>query len=224
MKRLTTNKNVIDMGMAELAHNACYAGRNREARYRDYSLDTDARELARKLLVDYADGDDAFTSDEDFDSCMVEYLQEGTESMEGLIALFYRNLWAMADLYEKLKYYEDLEEQGGLIELPCRVGDTVYVYSRMRPFIDMDFEEAKEELLYLEAKVVSYRKNSNGSYIKLKVRAKWLYEWIDPDCGADSGYFEREKYFTYPLSAIGKTIFLTREEAEKALEGMRNHG
>lgn len=28
---------------------------------------------------------------------------------------------------DKLAHYEDLEEQGRLIELPCKVGDTVYV-------------------------------------------------------------------------------------------------
>ena len=28
--------------------------------------------------------------------------------------------------YYKLQHYEDLEEQGRLIELPCKVGDTVY--------------------------------------------------------------------------------------------------
>lgn len=27
---------------------------------------------------------------------------------------------------DKPAYYEDLEEQGGLIKLPCKVGDTVY--------------------------------------------------------------------------------------------------
>ena len=27
---------------------------------------------------------------------------------------------------EKLAYYEDLEEQGRLITLPCKIGDTVY--------------------------------------------------------------------------------------------------
>ena len=43
-----------------------------------------------------------------------------------MIATFYQNLWAMAELREKLKYYEDLEEQGRLLVLPCRVGDTVY--------------------------------------------------------------------------------------------------
>lgn len=30
-------------------------------------------------------------------------------------------------VYRKLKDYEDLEEQGRLIKLPCKVGDTVYV-------------------------------------------------------------------------------------------------
>lgn len=29
-------------------------------------------------------------------------------------------------IYEKLGYYEDLEEQGLLLKLPCKVGDTVY--------------------------------------------------------------------------------------------------
>lgn len=29
--------------------------------------------------------------------------------------------------YEKIKEYEDLEEQGYLLKLPCKVGDTVYM-------------------------------------------------------------------------------------------------
>lgn len=37
----------------------------------------------------------------------------------------YKNL-----LIEKLGKYEDLEEQGRLIKLPCKVGDTVYVPTR----------------------------------------------------------------------------------------------
>lgn len=31
------------------------------------------------------------------------------------------------DCAEKLAHYEDLEEAGRLIELPCKVGDTVYL-------------------------------------------------------------------------------------------------
>lgn len=115
MKRLTSDKPVAEMRMFELAHNSCYI-KDGKARYRDYSLDEDARLLARRLLKDHADGDDAFTSDEDFDDWMADCLLDGMDSAEGLIAVFYRNMWAMADLRERLKEYEDLEEQGKLIK------------------------------------------------------------------------------------------------------------
>lgn len=119
---------------------------------------------------------------------------------------------------QKLADYEDLEEQGFLLKFPCKVGDTVYVDSKTIPTKNMEFEEVKEVPLFFEAKAVSFRQNCNGNYIKLKVKAKWLHEWVDPDCGPDSAYYETEKYFTYPLSAIGKTLFLTKEQAEEKLK------
>ena len=39
----------------------------------------------------------------------------------------------LEDILEKLAHYEDLEEQGRLIELPCAVGDTVYVINKHCP-------------------------------------------------------------------------------------------
>lgn len=33
---------------------------------------------------------------------------------------------SLPDLYFQLKFYEDAEEQGRLVLLPCKVGDTVY--------------------------------------------------------------------------------------------------
>lgn len=140
MERLTVNKNVSEMRMYELAHNCCYAKDGR-ARYRDYDLDIDARELTRKLLKDYADVDDAFADDEDFDEQMIDHMQYGMDSIEGLIALFYRNLWAMADLREWLKEYEDLEEQGLLLKLPCKVGDTVYVKMQSGKYAEADVRD-----------------------------------------------------------------------------------
>lgn len=125
MERLTTNKEKSEMGMYELAHNSCYY-KDGAARYRDFETDIDARELTRQLLKDYADGDDAFVDDDDFDEEMLELLMYGTGTTEGLIALFYRNMWAMADLRERLKEYEDLEEQGRLVKLPCKVGARLY--------------------------------------------------------------------------------------------------
>ena len=135
MGRLTTNKDVSEMGMFELAHNCCYC-KNGVARYRDFENDIDARELTRQLLKDYADGDDAFVDNDDFDEEMIELLMYGTSTMEWLIALLYRNLWAMADLRERLKEYEDLEEQVLLLRLPCKLGDIVYKIVNQRDNYD----------------------------------------------------------------------------------------
>ena len=121
MERLTSNKETKDMTMIELAHNSCYADSQRNARYRDYNLDIDSRQLVRNLLKDICDEDLAEYTDEEFDEYMGEMLSLEIDSKIGLLALFYRNLWAMADLREKLKEYEDLEEQGLLLRLPCKV-------------------------------------------------------------------------------------------------------
>lgn len=49
---------------------------------------------------------------------------------------------AIYDALEKLKEYEDLEEQGRLIILPCKVGDTVYSVecNEIKEFIVSDFD------------------------------------------------------------------------------------
>lgn len=113
MYRLTTGKDTKDMNMTELAHNCCYA-QDRRARYRDFERDVDARELARMLMVKYGHwkiGEDVeLTDDEIFDETMLDLLQYGEYDTEVLIALFYRNLWAMAELRDTLKMYEDAEE------------------------------------------------------------------------------------------------------------------
>lgn len=125
MKRLTSDKPVSEMSMYELAHNSCYA-EDGNARYRDYETDIDAREFAIKLLENYADIPNDFTCDEDLDDFISDFLLYGKDCITGLIAVLYQHIWAMADLRERLKEYEDLEEQGKLLKLPCAVGDTVY--------------------------------------------------------------------------------------------------
>lgn len=125
MGRLTTDKDASDISMTQMAHNACYI-KDGKARYRDYDMDIDARELVRELLKSHAGGDDAFTCDEDFDEQMVKYLMHGLDDMEGLIAAFYRNIWAMAEIHEWLRVYEELNEKGKLMELPCVDGEQEY--------------------------------------------------------------------------------------------------
>lgn len=130
MDRLTSNKIISEMSMYELAHNSCYA-KDGKARYRDFEEDFDAREMTIKLLEKYAGIPNEFTCDEDFDDFIADALQYGMDSILGLIAVFYQNLWAMADLRERLKKYEDLEEQGKLLKPLCAVGDTVYTLNHL---------------------------------------------------------------------------------------------
>lgn len=197
MERLTSNKPADSMPMIELAHNSCYVDENNTARYRDYNLDIDCRELARNLINDMCDEDLSYMSDESFDEYMAEMLSVEIDSQIGLLAVFYRNLWAMADLREKLKEYEDLEEQGKILRLPFKVGDKVYLIS------DGFVENCTVETIYL----ADYTdKNKNKSYM-----AEIHFE------REDCPFVSTEIYFT----DIGKTVFLTKSEAEEKLKELR---
>ena len=46
--------------------------------------------------------------------------------IDKLLELSNENQFGRNEAYYKLQHYEDLEEQGRLIELPCKIGDTVY--------------------------------------------------------------------------------------------------
>lgn len=118
MERLTTNKNVSEMGMYELALNSCYI-QDGLTRYRDFTRDIDARDFARYLMASFGewknngdDMDNEIVDDDIFDDTMLDNLSYTPNTIKGLIALFYRNLWVMAELREKLKQYEDSEEKG----------------------------------------------------------------------------------------------------------------
>ena len=123
---------------------------------------------------------------------------------------------------KKLADYEDLEEHGLLVRLPCKVGDIVYVDSAILPIEDMEgYEDIDNKIpSYFQGRVVSFR-FAKRNWVKIAVKAKWLYEWIDDETGLESDYIEHEKNFLILLSMIGKYIFLTREEAEKELEEMK---
>lgn len=105
MIRLTVNKPVSEMTMIELAHNCCFA-KGRQAFYRDYDREINAREFARELANMF--GYELPWDDEEFDYEIMDDLPITEDvSKRELIALFYRNLWAQAELYECLKKYEE---------------------------------------------------------------------------------------------------------------------
>lgn len=124
-------------------------------------------------------------------------------------------------LLEALGKYEDAEEQGLLLRLPCEVGDTVYVNSTILPIEDMEcYEDIDNEIpKYFPARIVSFR-FAKRNWMKIAVKTKWIHEWIDDETGPESDYIECEKKFTILLSMIGKAVFLTREKAEAKLKEM----
>lgn len=128
----------------------------------------------------------------------------------------------LAEWLEKSKEYQHLEEQGRLVILSCKVGDTVYVDNTILPIEDMEcYEDIDNKIpLYFPARVVSFR-FAKRNWMKIAVKAKWLHEWIDDETGPESDYIECEKNFTILLSMIGKTVFLTKSEAEARLKELR---
>ena len=88
--------------------------------------------------------------------------------------------WLQA--YFKLKDYEDLEEQGALMRLPCKIGASVYMVAQDCGGDTLD----------------CMRGDCEG--------CPYLYSFV-----------EENSFDSYMCDDIGKTVFLTKEEAEEKL-------
>ena len=107
----------------------------------------------------------------------------------------YNGMCSQRETWEQLKKYEDAEQAGRLLVLPCKVGDRVWVtraYGKpfdapreghVRKFVVHD-----DELVFLEALI-----------------------WMDLGEGKNE--------YGYRTESFGKIVHLTREEAEAALSG-----
>lgn len=222
MERLTSNKNVSDMSMFELIYNSCYKDDKGSTRYRDRNLDIDSKQLVRNLAKDICNEDLTDLSDEEFDEYMTSMLSVEMDSTIGLLTLFYRNIWAMANLRERLKYYEDLivKEQNRLIKLPtllravesfslddknilhklpCIPGDTLW------QVMICGVENKKVKYDVCEAVCIKCSLAMNKNFI-ISTMTK------------DKNEYKNE----VTASAIGETIFFTKEEAEAKLRKLRN--
>ena len=94
----------------------------------------------------------------------------------------------------KLAVYEDLEEQGLLVRLPCKVGDTVYRVNA----------GAKQPIIPMTVSEIHFICYKNECAVRFDAIGK---EDMGESC--------------YRLEDIGRIVFLTREEAEKKLEEMK---
>jgi len=89
-------------------------------------------------------------------------------------------------LIDKLGAYEEAEEQGLLLRLPCKVGTPVYMVAEDCGGDTLDCRRGECE------------------------GCSYLYSFV-----------EENAFDTYMVDDIGKTVFLTKEEAEQTLAEMK---
>lgn len=94
----------------------------------------------------------------------------------------------------KLAVYEDLEEQGLLVRLPCKIRDTVYRVNA----------GAKQPIIPMTVSEIHFLCYKNERTVRFDAIDK---EYMGESC--------------YRLEDIGRIVFLTHEEAEKKLEEMQ---
>ena len=110
-----------------------------------------------------------------------------------------RRIGRKESAYKKLAQYEDLEEQGLLLRLPCKVGDTVW---------DNDFGKP------CTYTITGFSFGTGEDYIDEPVSLKEVVCYYSNYSGSITGSFA--------VSEIGKTVFLTQAEAEQKLKEMES--
>ena len=128
------------------------------------------------------------------------------------------NVWVKNHDYikasEKLAEYKDLEEQGLLVRLPCKEaysasGDTVYLIS----------EGEIVECVHCGLGICPV---SGEGFISLAAD-EHIFPYRNPDPEHDLDPTDWCTNVTdVNMNEIGKTLFFTREEAEKKLEELKN--
>lgn len=198
--------------------------------YPDIRLYDFIRKASKILLPDL----DFPMDDDGVDYAMGELLLDGPDEPTGLLALLYTAAWSYAELRGRLMQYEntgltpercaefaradaegryivmrDAEQEGvarlrelaeadrdgRLAVLPCKVGDTVWV--TRNPWTGKLLKKP------LDACVNGMKMYSHGLYVNL------LFDTRKINGSKD-----------YEIGHVGKELFFTREDAEKALEAM----
>lgn len=184
--------------------------------YADISVTDFIRKTARTLCPDMLLPESA----EEISFAMAEYLFDGYEEPSGLIALLYTAAWSYAELRERLKAYEDSElspEDAANLHAILRLGDGMTLM-RLRELAVADQEG---RVIVLPCKVghrvfalLDTDKHISECEVKqIGMGNKIGFIGLEP-IGA------RGREYGVSLNGFGKTVFLTREEAEKALAEM----
>jgi hypothetical protein len=184
--------------------------------YPDIRLYDFIRKAAKILLPDL----DFPMDDDGVDYAMGELLLDGPDEPTGLLALLYTAAWSYAELRGRLMQYEDTELTPEEIDMDHEAAEQLRHLCR-----DCDLDRL-EELAEADrdGRVVVRPCNVGdtlfrvfaGEILEHKVR-NMRYLAIQGRWDIDTTPF-----CSYVESSIGKTIFLTRKEAEAALEAMKD--
>lgn len=113
------------------------------------------------------------------------------------------------NVFDRLCKYEDAEENGMLIHLPCRVGDTAYI-------IDKD-ENGKFKVYEGFWAAISLFQGKIGGVFELHGHVHYeVYDFFYND----GRTMPHGMYVGQEKTKFGEVVFLTREEAEQALKQM----
>ncbi len=128
------------------------------------------------------------------------------------------NVWVKNHDYikasEKLAEYEDLEEQGLLVRLPCKEA-----YSKSGDFVYLIYDYEIIECVHCGLGIDPL---SGKAYITLATDEK-LFPYRSPDPEQDLDPTDWCTNATdVEVSELGKTVFFTREGVEKKLEELKN--
>ncbi len=108
MNKIVKN-NVSEMGMTDLLLNQVFV-KNGEAWYRDFDREISVLNLIREICTKHKCPADANEmDDETLDEILRVNLQYGTDSLEGIIAMYYTALVGMAEVRAHLEVYENPE-------------------------------------------------------------------------------------------------------------------
>ena len=125
------------------------------------------------------------------------------------------------EVLNRLAAYEDAEEQGLLVRLPCKEGDTVYVISHCENVMvhcDDDYETGTgfRECPFENSCEFEDCDDGNKRIFETTCTGFYLTD------GKSDIFFEDLNAEFY-LSDFGKTVFLTLAEAEAALQKEAQH-
>ena len=110
----------------------------------------------------------------------------------------YEDIAELCGGFDRLRELAEADKDGRVVVLPCKVGDTVYMIERI---FDIDNGVCDE---ICARKVIGHGGNNLNQL------------WLVGSGGICNAYIF--------VSEFGKTVFLTREEAERAIQEMEGKG